>query len=67
MNKLLKYSIWESDLIANDVKNRMYYLKNEGIYPDYLEDVLADLNIESYEINEYDYNELEDLFEELFR
>ena len=67
MNKLLKYSIWESDLIANDVKNRMYYLKNEGIYPDYLEDVLADLNIEEYELNEYDYNELENLFEELFR
>ena len=67
MNKLLKYSIWESDLIANDVKNRMYYLKNEGIYPDYLEDVLADLNIEEYELNEYDMNELENLFEELFR
>lgn len=67
MNKLLKYSIWESDLIANDVKNRMYYLKNEGIYPDCLEDVLADLNIEEYELNEYDYNELENLFEELFR
>lgn len=67
MNKLLKYSIWESDLIANDVKNRMYYLKNEGIYPDCLEDILADLNIEEYELNEYDMNELENLFEELFR
>ena len=67
MNKLLKYSIWESDLIANDVKNRMYYLKNEGICPDCLEDILADLNIEEYELNEYDYNELENLFEELFR
>ena len=67
MNKLLKYSIWESDLIANDVKNRMYQLKNEGIYPDWLEDILADLNIEEYELNEYDYNELENLFEELFR
>lgn len=67
MNKLFQNHIMDSNLKAEDVRNRLYYLKNVGIIPEYLEDVLADLNIEEYELNEYDMNELQDLFYNLFR
>lgn len=66
MNSLLRNHIMDSALKAEDIKNRLYYLKNVGIIPEYLEDVLADLNIEEYELNEYDMNELQDLFSNLF-
>lgn len=67
MNRLFQNYIMDSNLKAEDVRNRLYYLKNVGIIPEYLEDVLADLNIEEYELNEYDMNELQDLFYNLFR
>lgn len=67
MNKLFQNHIMDSNLKAEDIRNRLYYLKNVGIIPEYLEDVLADLNIEEYELNEYDMNELQDLFYNLFR
>lgn len=67
MNRLFQNHIMDSNLKAEDVRNRLYYLKNVGIIPEYLEDVLADLNIEEYELNEYDMNELQDLFYNLFR
>ena len=67
MNTLFKYSLMDSQLKAEDVRNELYRRKNLGIHTEYLDDVLADLNIDSYEINEYDYSELEDLFYSLFR
>lgn len=67
MNTLFKYSLMDSQLKAEDVRNELYRRKNLDIPTEYLDDVLADLNIDSYEINEYDYNELEDLFYNLFR
>lgn len=67
MNRLFQNHIMDSNLKAEDIRNRLYYLKNVGIIPEYLEDVLADLNIEEYELNEYDMNELQDLFYNLFR
>ena len=67
MNTLFKYSLMDSQLKAEDVRNELYRRKNLDIPTEYVDDVLADLNIDSYEINEYDYSELEDLFYNLFR